>query len=214
MVGTSVNCRTVSNSCPSQLNQLITVLYIHLQRLVSREVCKLATFFLTLVMLNKLICHAHLSFSANQFTWPRLLVQIQILNGKQCRSRSVGFFRSQLIWICTVCKGSVYLGSAGQGLIEKSIIIFHTSRKIMFISHYNCLSEAILIWRNKKVFIWLPYRQIRGWGWGGGEGVWVGGRCVWGGGGGESRYEISIFLMSPWKHMMCVLIRSASWRNF
>ena len=22
---------------------------------------------------------------------------------KQCRSRSVGFFRSQLIWICTVC---------------------------------------------------------------------------------------------------------------
>ena len=23
--------------------------------------------------------------------------------GKQCRSRSVGFFRSQLIWICTVC---------------------------------------------------------------------------------------------------------------
>ena len=27
-----------------------------------------------------------------------------ILNGKQCRSRSVGFFRSQLIWIYTVCK--------------------------------------------------------------------------------------------------------------
>ena len=22
---------------------------------------------------------------------------------KQCRSRSIGFFRSQLIWICTVC---------------------------------------------------------------------------------------------------------------
>ena len=26
--------------------------------------------------------------------------------------------RSQLVWICTVCKGMVYLGSAGQGLNE------------------------------------------------------------------------------------------------
>ena len=41
---------------------------------------------------------------------------ILILNGKQCRSRSVGFFRSQLIWIYTVCKDSVYPGSAGQRL--------------------------------------------------------------------------------------------------
>ena len=31
---------------------------------------------------------------------------------------SVGFFRSQLIWIYTVCKGRVHLGSAGQGLIN------------------------------------------------------------------------------------------------
>ena len=42
---------------------------------------------------------------------------INSLNGKQCRSRSVGFFRSQLIWIYIVCKGRVYLGSAGQGLM-------------------------------------------------------------------------------------------------
>ena len=35
----------------------------------------------------------------SQITWSRLLIQIQILNGKQCRSRSVGFFRSQLVWI-------------------------------------------------------------------------------------------------------------------
>ena len=45
-------------------------------------------------------------------------IKIHILNDKQCRSRSVGFFRSQLIWICTVCKGRVYPGSAGQGLIQ------------------------------------------------------------------------------------------------
>ena len=30
--------------------------------------------------------------------------------------RSVGFFRSQLIWIYTVCQNRVYPGSAGQGL--------------------------------------------------------------------------------------------------
>ena len=30
-----------------------------------------------------------------------------ILNDKQCKSRSVGFFRSQLIWIYTVCKKGI-----------------------------------------------------------------------------------------------------------
>ena len=35
--------------------------------------------------------------------------------------RSVGFFRSQLIWIYTVCKSRVYLGSAGQGLSSSLI---------------------------------------------------------------------------------------------
>ena len=76
----------------------------------------LVILILTLVMLNKLRCHAHFQFSANQITWSRMLIQIQLLNGKQCRSRSVGFFRSQLIWIYTVCKGRIYPGSAGQGL--------------------------------------------------------------------------------------------------
>ena len=46
-------------------------------------------------------------------------IQFRLLNDKQCRSRSVGFFRSQLIWIYTVCKGRIYLGSAGQGLIKR-----------------------------------------------------------------------------------------------
>ena len=47
---------------------------------------------LTLVLLNKLRCRTHFYFSANQITWSRLLIQIHILNGKQSRSRSVGFF--------------------------------------------------------------------------------------------------------------------------
>ena len=42
--------------------------------------------------------------------------KIQILNGKQCRPRSVGFWRSQLIWIYTVCKDRAYPGSVGERL--------------------------------------------------------------------------------------------------
>ena len=67
-------------------------------------------------MLNKKRCHTHFQFSANQITWSRLLIQVHILNDKQCRSRSVGFFRSQLIWIYTVYKDRVCPSSAGQGL--------------------------------------------------------------------------------------------------
>ena len=64
-----------------------------------------------------------LLFSANQIIWSRLLIQIQILNGKQCRFRSVCFFRSQLIWTYTVCKGRTYPGSAGQGLSYQKIFL-------------------------------------------------------------------------------------------
>ena len=63
---------------------------------------------LTLVLLNKLRCHTHFLFSADQMTWSRLLIHIHEVNDKQCRSRSVGFYRSQLIWIYTVCKDRVY----------------------------------------------------------------------------------------------------------
>ena len=72
---------------------------------------------LTVVMLNKLRSHTHFLLSANQITWSRLLIQIHILTDKQCRSKSVGFWRSswQLIWIYTVCKGRAYPGSAGPG---------------------------------------------------------------------------------------------------
>ena len=40
-----------------------------------------------------------------------LLIQIHILDDKQCRPRWVG--RGQLIWIYTVCKGRAYPGSPG-----------------------------------------------------------------------------------------------------
>ena len=63
----------------------------------------LLTVYLILVMLNKLRCYAHFLFPANQITWSRFLIEIHIFNDKQCISRSAGFFRSQLIWIYTVC---------------------------------------------------------------------------------------------------------------
>ena len=34
-------------------------------------------------------CHTHFQFSANQTSWSRFLIQIHILNAKQCRSRSI-----------------------------------------------------------------------------------------------------------------------------
>ena len=85
---------------------------------------------LTLVILNKLRCHAHFQFSANQITWSRLLIQIHTLKGKPCRSRSVGF------WIYTVCKGMACPGSAGQGLKKKDKLFYfyifscHTCKQI------------------------------------------------------------------------------------
>ena len=58
-------------------------------------------------MLNKFRCHAHFLFSANHIVWSRLLMQLYILHDKQCRSRSVGFWRSHRIWIYTICEGGI-----------------------------------------------------------------------------------------------------------
>ena len=79
---------------------------------------------LTLFMLNKLRYRAHFSYSAKQITWSRLLMQMYKVNDKQCRSRSVGF-RSQLIWIYTICKDRTYTVSAGQGFISSE---YHCTR--------------------------------------------------------------------------------------
>ena len=62
------------------------------------------------------------------------LIQIIDINSytecKHCRSRSFGFFRSQLIWICTVCKGRVYPGSAGQ-VLNIMLILNKTFSKVL-----------------------------------------------------------------------------------
>ena len=117
---------------------------------------------LTIVILNKLRCHTHFWFSANQITWSKLLIQIHILNNKQCRSRSVGFFRSQLIWIYTVCKVRAYMGSAGPGLMRKALITTAADNIfIFFCSFCVCENRAYhfiwgrwFIWNAKSYFLW------------------------------------------------------------
>ena len=118
--------------------------------------CPLLVLQLTLVLLNKLRCHAHFQFSAYQITWSGLLIQIHILNDKQCRSRLVGFFRSQLIWIYTVCKDWVYPGSAGLRLRVNKM---NTYRMIEWVEMMNsglrvtgCGNKWLLVCTNTYLF--------------------------------------------------------------
>ena len=74
-----------------------------------REIRKISVWvlpLLTLVMLNKLRCHPTSTFQPMRLLDPDCWSKFTYLMTN----------RSQLIWICTVCKGRVYPGSAGLGL--------------------------------------------------------------------------------------------------
>ena len=95
---------------------------------------------------------------------------IHIFNGKQCRSRTVGFFKSQLIWIYTVCKGRTYPGSAGLGLTLSTLransvyilVSFHffspEKRKGSDI-HAKCLLRRQFAW-TVKAYVLRKIRNI------------------------------------------------------
>ena len=89
---------------------------------------------LTLVMLNKLRYHTSLQFSANQITWSCLLIQIQILNGKQCRSKSVGFHSSEANWSVST-------------LFAKTGHVVFSKRRVKIKSRWQMSSE---IWHRKS----------------------------------------------------------------
>ena len=82
-------------------------------------------------------------FSQSDYLIHVIDIKLHSLNHKQCRSRTAGFFRSQLIWIFTVCKGRVYSGSAGQGLnsidrdIKHQISIIRSQNIYVFIKKYE-----------------------------------------------------------------------------
>ena len=91
-------------------------------------------------MLNKLP-HPHLIFSQSYY-----LIQVvdTLHNDKQCRSRSVSFFRSQLIWIYTVCKSGIYPGSAGPGLIycRKKSFLYSFSLSLLISGSFFILAKT------------------------------------------------------------------------
>ena len=111
----------------------------------------MSTLMLTCLLLKRLNpCHAEwikmprpLLVLANQITWSRLSKQIHILYDKQCRSRSVGF-RSQLIWIYTVCKCRSYSFSRTR-LIH--LVVFSYLFDFLFgFQHFNRLSKSAQLW--------------------------------------------------------------------
>ena len=56
-------------------------------------------------------------------------------------ANNAGFFRSQLIWIYTVCKGRVYPSSAGQGLIYNLELAM---KMLLFLERYSSLGSIVL----------------------------------------------------------------------
>ena len=132
---------------------------------------------LILIMLNKLKCNTHFWFSTNQITWSRLLIQIHILNDKQCRSRSDGFWRSQLIWIYSVSEDRTYPGSAGPGLTfamqwanladnktDDIFLIFPRKCRLWHFIHFSLLDK--LYEMSKPTFlgkIWNTFQNAVRW---------------------------------------------------
>ena len=104
--------------------------------------------------------------SANHFDWSRLLIQIHILNDKQCRSRSVGFFRSQLIW-CLRRQGIYGFSSTriniiyvtavlpGRNLIKRDFINNVETTRITLFSKYHHSSGGILCYT-----IWVSIHPL------------------------------------------------------
>ena len=97
------------------------------------------------------------------------LIQIVDINSytecKQCRSRSVGVIRSQVIWIYTICKIRVYLGSAGQGLSYPSLDAAQKlgafKKVVATFPHFHqpilCCSLYSQVYKNKSRLHYLLY---------------------------------------------------------
>ena len=73
------------------------------------------------LLFDKLMNYTTFDFKRYIITSPSPAEPSYVLLCNQCRSRPVGFWRSQLIWICTVCKGRAYRGSAEQGLMPEGL---------------------------------------------------------------------------------------------
>ena len=96
-----------------------------------------------------LLPHPLLIFSQSDY-----LIQIADINshGKQCRFRSVGFWRSQLIWTYTVCNCRVYSDSNE----HQNVWFLCRNKKYIYL-------DTSFIWRNKKCqyAVLITYPQPR-----------------------------------------------------
>ena len=75
---------------------------------------------------------------------------------KQCRSRSVGFWRSQLIWICTVCHFNLYQQSGSSNLIGLKLemgVVFQS----VLIFFLWLLSQNYYVYQTLYSLIRLPF---------------------------------------------------------
>ena len=83
---------------------------------------------------------------------------------KQCRSRSVGFWRSQLIWICTVCHSeceimsTIWIKKSDWLKIWKGcgILIYSAGQGFML----NMLGKIFSIWHIEIFFIFFPENRF------------------------------------------------------
>ena len=84
-----------------------------------------------------------LIFRQIRFFDPGFWYKFIYITTKQCWSRSVGFWRSHLIWIYIVCKVRAYQGSAGPALMHQTGNIFETHYKIMFYKIANKCEKGL-----------------------------------------------------------------------
>ena len=103
----SLAIQNVSNEDSDQTVKMCWLIWIF-NGYTCQKVCflTLQLNFLTLPMLNKLrgVAHPLLIFSANEIIWSRLLIQIHILNDKQCSEEANGsgsalFAKLGYIWV-------------------------------------------------------------------------------------------------------------------
>ena len=91
-------------------------------------------------MLNKLRCHTYSNRQPVSFSWSKLLIQIYIINAKQCRSRSVQK-PSDLDLYCWQRQGISGLILAGLGLILSQNIVYVIPMTLEQLCRYDAVLQ-------------------------------------------------------------------------
>ena len=123
---------------------------------------------LTLLMLNKLRCHAHFQFPANQITWSEFLIDIHIFNDK---------LQIQISWLlknptdldlhCLLRQGKRRVNlyhSVGKLSRPKTNSSFsNLPRKCTLTFYANCLLRRQFVWNVKSHFLGKIFQNVFCW---------------------------------------------------